>query len=407
MGKKLLFVIPYLYAGGAQSLLYNIESHFPDAWEIETLVNSEYKKAYELKGKIHSLGIDETPRTASVSFQFGVFVKRIKKLRELKKTGGYVACISLVDSANIANILSGGRWCKTVISVVTSLGEISRLPQYRFIVNPLARLFYNKADKVIAVSEELKSELIRDYGISDSKIVAIPLGCDMHSIERSKLERLEESVNKRLKEKKIICNVGRLSYPKGQWHLIRAFKHVLEVVPDSMLIIVGDGEKREYLESVIDQLTITDNVLLLGRVDSVYKYINVSDAFVFPSLLEGFPNALAEALCVGVPCIAADFRTGARELLAPERLFDSDTIVNVTECEYGILTPRCSGIEYKGNEPLEEAEEELAKAMIMMITDSDINRKYREKSDIRARDLDIYRMVEKWVKVVENEECTE
>ena len=46
--KKVLFVIPYLYEGGAQRFISNLQSSFPDDWEIETLVNSEYKKAYHL-----------------------------------------------------------------------------------------------------------------------------------------------------------------------------------------------------------------------------------------------------------------------------------------------------------------------------------------------------------------------
>ena len=134
MKRKILFVIPYLYEGGAQRFLSNLQMNLPEDWEIETLVNSEYNKAYEFRGRIHSLGIETLPRTSSVFFQFKVFLKRVQRLKKLKKTGKYVACISIIDSANVSNILSGNKTCKTIISVVTSLLSINNVPQYRYIV---------------------------------------------------------------------------------------------------------------------------------------------------------------------------------------------------------------------------------------------------------------------------------
>ena len=401
--RKILFVIPYMNEGGAQRFLSNLQSYFPDDWEIETLVNSEYKKAYDFRGVIHTLGINELPRTNSVLFQFRVFIKRLVKLRKMKRSGRYYACISVIDSSNVANILSGNRKCKTVISVVTSLSSIRKLPQYRFIVNPLAKLLYNRADNVVAVSEELRKELIDEFGINENRISAITTGCDINSINSRKLEPIEQSVMTRLRGKRVVCNVGRMSYPKGQWHLIRAFKSVKGSVPDAVLILAGEGELEKYLRDIIDRLNLSEDVILLGHTDNVYKYLNVSDVFAFPSLLEGFPNALAEALCVGIPCVATDFKTGARELLSPELLFNGQVIDKATECQYGLLTPICSGKQYPADEPLEKGEIELAKALIKLLSDTELSIRYRELSSIRGKDLDIKNTVVKWVNLLEND----
>ena len=401
--RKILFVIPYMNEGGAQRFLSNLQSYFPDDLEIETLVNSEYKKAYEFRGVIHTLGINELPRTNSVLFQFRVFIKRLVKLRKMKQSGKYYACISIIDSSNVANILSGNRKCKTVISVVTSLSSIRKLPQYRFIVNPLAKLLYNRADNVVAVSAELRKELIDEFGINENRISAITTGCDINSINSRKLEPIEQSIMTRLTGKRIICNVGRMSYPKGQWHLIRAFKSVKESVPDAILILAGEGELEKYIRDIIDRLDLSEDVILLGHTENVYKYLNVSDVFAFPSLLEGFPNALAEALCVGIPCVATDFKTGARELLSPELLFNGQVIDTTIECQYGLLTPICSGKQYTADEPLEKGEIELAKALIKLLRDSDLNIRYRELSVVRGKELDIKNTVAKWVNLLEND----
>ena len=379
MNKRVLFVIPYLYEGGAQRALSNIEMNFPDDWEIETLVNSEYKKAYPVKGIIHSLGISEKPKTDSVLFQFGVFLKRIRKLKQLKSTGRYDACISMADSASVANILSGNKHCKTIISIRTSLKAMSRLAQYKYVVNPLARVFYNSADKVVAVSEELKKELIEEFKIKKEKVVAIPNGYNLDSILNRAEEPLEEDIANFITGKKVICNVGRLSFPKGQWHLIRAFKRIKEAIPDSVLLIAGTGELEEYLLKLADELKLNDSIWFLGHTDNVYKYLKSADVFAFPSILEGYPNAMAEAICVGVPCVATDFKTGAREILAPEIQDDNRVINKSEECSYGILTPLCSDNMLSGSEELEEQECIYASAIIELLANDEILNHYRQQ----------------------------
>lgn len=400
--KKILFVIPYLWEGGAQRALSNITTHFPSDWDIDILVNADRVIEYPFRGNIITLGISEKPRTGSVIFQFKVFLKRVRKLKYLKKSGNYRACISFLDSANVANILSGKRYCRTIVSVRISLVQSAQNLQYRFVVNPLVRVFYRWADKVVAVSEGVRKELIDHFRLKEENVVTIENGYHLPDIHRQGTKELDEMEKKMLSGKNIFVTTGRLSAQKGQWHLIRAFAEVVRQVPDTILILIGSGELEEYLKKLAKAYKIEGNVYFTGHVSNPYQYLSRSDIFVFSSMYEGFPNALAEAVCMGLPCISTDFRTGAREILAPDLDIHGNSIVNIVEAEYGILTPLCSGKQYRDPDtPLEQAEQCLAKAMIKLLLDGNMRTAYQQKSKSRSEMLKIESVIDQWIDVIE------
>ena len=383
--KKVLFVIPYLYGGGAEKVLSTVTTNFPKEYDIDILANSDSKIGYEYRGNIISLGMDRPENVMSVWFQFKVFLKRIKKLRKLKKTGEYLACYSFIDSANIANVISGNKKCKTIISVHTSLVSSNKIPQYKYIVNPLVSLLYNKASKIIAVSNGIKEELINQFNIKSDKIVAINNGCDIPLIKKLATESIDDDFVVNLAGKKTVVTVGRLTDAKGQWHLIRAFKRVHEKCPDSVLMIVGTGEHEQYLKNVAREAGVQDSVLFTGYQSNPYKFINISDVFVLSSIFEGFPCAMAEAMCVGAPCVATRFQTGSEELLGDG---------------YGILSPICSGKKYAGKEVLEEAEIQLADSILSIINDPELSEHYKKKSIEKSKDLSVEEMINQWVELI-------
>lgn len=401
--KKILFVIPYLVEGGAERALSNITMHFPDEWAIDILVNDTSGAAYSFKGNILTLGITEKAKTGSVLFQAKVFFKRIRRLKQLKKNGNYQACVSFLDSANIANILSGKKYGRNILSVRISLKQSAVLPQYKYVVNPLARMFYGMADQIVAVSEGVRKELITDFGLNKEKVVTIENGYSLAEIQQQRVQELPGQQKELFAKKKIIATTGRLSLQKGQWHLIRALTEVVKQIPDAMLIIIGSGELEGYLKKLVRECEMESHVYFTGHSDNPYQYLNSSDIFVLPSMYEGFPNALAEAVCMGLPCIATDFRTGARELLAPSMDVQGNGVLDIVETEYGILTPLCSGRQYTDlREPLEQEERYLAEAVVRLLADGNKRNEYEQRSLRRRETLDINAVVNKWIKVIEN-----
>lgn len=104
--------------------------------------------------------------------------------------------------------------------------------------------------------------------------------------------------------KKVIMFVGRLVKVKGVDILIRAFALINH--PDAALVIVGDGPERKSLERIVSELGVSDRVIFTGWRDDAPKLVSVADVFVLPSLSEGLPQSLLEALAHGVPCIVSD-----------------------------------------------------------------------------------------------------
>ncbi len=400
--KKILIVISSLRHGGAERAVSNLTLNFPADWEIDILLNNDEVIDYPYRGTLLSLGFNRDNDMASLMFHLKLLFRRTKALRKLKKTGQYAACISFMDSANVANILSGNRHTKVIGSVRTSIRKFGKtLWEYRLAMYPLVRCLYNRADAIVAVSSGIKEELVREFGMKADQVVVIENGCNVSALTRKAAEALEGK-DAELEDKKLIVTAGRLSEPKGQWHLIRAFREVSRREPEAMLLILGAGELEEYLKRLVKVCGLQDRVVFQGFVKNPYKYVARAEMFVLPSLFEGYPNALAEAVCLGVTCIATDFHAGAREILAPELVENGREITEVCRAEYGVLTPVCSGTRYQGAEELEEAECKLAEAICMLLEDADQREYYARQSLKRRKMLSIDTAVEKWLKLCEN-----
>lgn len=116
--------------------------------------------------------------------------------------------------------------------------------------------------------------------------------------------------------RKIIVNVGRLHRQKNQQLLINAFAKISDIFPDYNLEIFGDGELREVLIEQIEQLHLQNRVILKGTTKNLLSEIADASLFVLSSDYEGMPNALMEAMALGLPCISTDCKPGgARELI--------------------------------------------------------------------------------------------
>lgn len=120
-------------------------------------------------------------------------------------------------------------------------------------------------------------------------------------------------------EKKEIVTVGRLEPQKNQKLLINAFSELAKDFPDYTLIIYGEGSLRNELENYIISKGLQSKVVLPGVKNNIQEYIKDASLFVLSSDYEGIPNALIEAMAIGLPCVSTDCSPGgARELIADE-----------------------------------------------------------------------------------------
>ena len=144
----------------------------------------------------------------------------------------------------------------------------------------------------------------------------------------------------------IVLTAGRLVDQKGQWHLIRAFSRVINKMPDAKLLILGQGGNKDYLERLIKDYKLEDSIKLLGYKSNPYIYMVRSDIFAFSSVYEGLGNILVECMACGLPVVSADYKYGAKKLLAPDMDLKTE-IHEVTYGKYGILVPEMDDKKYE------------------------------------------------------------
>lgn len=394
--KKVLFLITTLNGGGAERALCNITLAMPEDVQIDILVNCEEpEKDYPHRGNVISAATI-SQRKIRIPFPIKVFFGKYFKLLRLKKKGGYDACISFMDESNILNILTGNKYCKVIISERTTLSKVMSIKK-RLIIKPLARTLYWKADKIVAVSRGVEDDLNEKFNVPKNKSLTLYNAYDIKQIRN----KANEDTNMKFdKNCFYFLNTGRVGKEKGQWHLIRAFGEVVKKHPECRLIICGQGPYMEMLEQIVDNINLVGKVIFLGFVKNPYAISNRCDAFVFPSLYEGLPNAVIENMICGLPIITSDFKAGAREILAPSTDYRLQIMDDIEMTEYGIITPVCSGNKKLGKEPLEKEEELLANAMIKIVDDNEIRKHYKEQSIKRANDFCMEKTVKKWIELI-------
>lgn len=394
---KILFFISSLENGGAERAMSNITTHLSGV-EADILLNSISEYDYPTQANIISLGMKPSIHKNCI-YQIRALCRRIPKLYFLKKRNHYDACISFMDSANICNIITGKKYCKTIVSVRIKISQ-DHSPVYRYFVKPLASLLYNRADCVVAVAEGVRQDLIKNLRIKPENVTTITNGYDVADIRR-KGRNIGQKIFQTTEKKFVYVTAGRYSFQKGQWHLIRAFSKVVRECGDNVcLILMGQGEDEDYLRQIIHANNMENKVIILPHQKNPFGIISQSDVFVMPSMYEGYCNALCEALICGLCCIATDFQSSAREILAPDTPFDYQMKEGIEYAAYGVLTPVCSGKRYKGNEPLESAEEYLAEAMISIYKDAKRLKEYQDKALIRGMQMDINAKVQEWLRLI-------
>lgn len=125
-------------------------------------------------------------------------------------------------------------------------------------------------------------------------------------------------------QRPFIAALGRLGTEKAHDVLIEAFARIAPLYPDVDLLIVGEGARRAALENLVDALGLKGRVYMPGAIKNPFPILSKAKIFTLPSRFEGFPNALTEAMALGLPCVASRFsgvediiRDGDNGLLVP------------------------------------------------------------------------------------------
>lgn len=172
---------------------------------------------------------------------------------------------------------------------------------------------YKKADVIIANSKKLAEDFSKMVG---REVLTVYNPIDFEMVKRKQIEPVEPWITEEAANFKgrLIIAVGRLTEQKDPETMIRGFA-ASKTAKTAMLWILGEGNKRQEIEKLIQELNIGEHVRLFGYQKNVYKYLKYADLYIQTSLYEGCPNSLIEAIATGIPAIATDCLSGPSEVL--------------------------------------------------------------------------------------------
>ena len=371
-----MLMVPMLHQGGFERVCIKTARLMQEYYNVCILIFSSKDINFDITG-LEVIDIDVPASKGLANKVLNVF-KRVKKVRRIKKERGIDIAYSFGSSANYVNVLSGGSE-----SVLTGLRCQTDMDNRREV-----KLFCQKSTQVLSCSKEIVRQLLRDYNYDRSTFIYNPL--DVEDVQNKGAEPVDDFPFLGEDIKTISC-MARNDHIKGIWHLVKAFSLAQVQHPEARLIVCGAGNWDKYKE-LTKALGIKDKVAFMGLKKNPFPYVAASDIYVCSSNREGFPNAVLEAMALKKPLIAADCKTGPREILLSEeeyedlikRIPDGSSVREPVRGRYGTLIPDMNENENFDPETIEEEERMLSREIIRLLDSEETLADYSARSYERA-----------------------
>ncbi len=298
--KHIVLFISALRKGGAERVMVNLADYLHRNGVRVTLVTQYIcEEEYTLPAGIPRILSEITPQEETGS-RIGDFLARYRKLRRIFTELHPDCILSFIGKNNIMTLLctrfSG------IPAVVSVRGE-PKSEYYNFPMRFLAKTLFACAAGVI-----VQTSAARDFfpPVIRKKAVILKNPLNPAFVRERRTGRPDGR----------IVSVGRVDANKNHALILRAFARIAPEFPNASLVVYGDGEKRQELIRKTQELGLSDRVQFPGAVSDVAEKIRTASAFVLSSGHEGMPNALIEAMCLGIPSISTDCPCGGpRELI--------------------------------------------------------------------------------------------
>ncbi len=349
---KLFLYIDSMQRGGAQRVMNNIAESFVDNGDEVLLINDivpdPSAPEYEIDGRIGRYFLDEGNDGRHKKNPY-----RIARLRKLVKEQRPEAILSFLGPPNIRMLAA------TLGLKVRKIVSVRNDPEKEYgkgIKKAAARFAFRFADGAV-FQTEAASKYFPKAVRKRSKVIFNPVNEKFYTVQK---ERGDGSV----------AVVGRLHPQKNPLLAVRAFSLAADEYPNSRLVFFGDGELKNEITELAKKLGIAERVIVSGSVDDVENRLARASVYMLTSDYEGMPNALLEAMAVGVPAIAADCPCGG-----PAAVIENDT--------RGILVPCGSA-------------EAFAGALRKLLSDPILCEKMSRAEKARAEDFRCGPVMKKW-----------
>lgn len=298
---KIAFFIEHIAGGGAERVLTNLANLFAerghDCIMITTLKrDDEYRLSSNVKRYVTE------PQGYHGNRYVGT-VRRLCALRDVLKREKPEFLISFLNSALYHGVLTTrGLQTKSVISVRND----PNFDYSNFFSRTLAKLILPLSEGAVFQTQDAQKWF--PFSLQrKSVIIYNPIGQDFYEVQYSPQD-------------KSIVAVGRLNHQKNYPFLIDSFAKFYQSHKDWVLRIYGIGEQMDFLQRLINEHNLANAIILCGRTEDVPNVVSKSSIYVMTSNFEGAPNALMEAMAVGMPCISSDCPCGGPRMLIKDGL---------------------------------------------------------------------------------------
>lgn len=259
----------------------------------------------------------------------GSLISSARKFQSSMQSKPADLCLSFLTRANCSNILAAGRarhdaLISERVQTSSHIGNSIK----GLIQKQLIRSLYPRAKTVVAVSEGVRADLTGQFGVDPAKTEVIYNSVDVDHL--TALARLEPDVQL---PARYLVSVGRLQENKNFPMLLRGYALAGSELD---LVVLGDGPSRGALEKLARELGIADRVHFLGFQSNPFAITSRARGFISASNAEGFPNALVEAMSLGLPCAFTNCPSGPAEILADDHRRD---VQEMSLEKYGVLMP--------------------------------------------------------------------
>ena len=306
---KILFNCLTMEKGGAERVIALLSNYFSKDDSVSILTLTKSKDAYKLNSSVKRLHVDKTSYKSDNRIK-KIFRKlslarlfRLKKIIIAEKPD---VIISFLPEPSLRLMFLRKfsfrlRKIPTIISIRNDPEREYKNPLLKFVV----KVLYKNVDGMVYQTNDAKKFFKDVIKTKNQTVIQNPIDEKMLAKPKSDAKR-----------KNIIVSVGRLEAQKNHEMLIRAFGETLRSGEhDFMLKIYGEGSRRGFLQNLIDELGLSGRVFLEGQVDDVIAKLNEAKIFVLSSHYEGMPNALMEAMAMGLACISTDCPCGGPRTL--------------------------------------------------------------------------------------------
>ena len=315
--KKILFISRTLRGGGAERFISTFCSYLAEeGWDISILLYERSQDEYSISPKIKLFLLPE--RSVSIFNKFRRIIDMYNHLRMINPD----VIIPFVDTVVICSFLSNIILRKKFVYTV----RVS--PWHESLTSSKIANFFRKyvamySDAIMLQNMEQCEFFSSNYS---KKVYIVP----------NPIPEIYKKIKKDIYNNsyKSIVMTGRLDKQKNIQLMIKALKEISGKYKSVKLFIYGDGVEKSCLEKLISFYHLEKSCYLMGRCNNIPEMLVNADLYILTSEYEGMPNALMEAMAVGLPCISSNCKTGPSELIKHKYsglLFENNNLTDLID----------------------------------------------------------------------------